>query len=263
MKTLLITVLETMKILSYFLLVFTLLGFTSLSASSDGLPEIITVATGESPPYTGEKLQDQGSIAKLIVESFRYVGITAHMKFFPWKRAFTGTLQGSEDATAYWFRSEHRSQTHLYSDPITHQIGAWFYLASTDFDWQEEKDLRHFKVGAIAGYTHTPEFNQLASLGILNLTYVSTPDQLLQMLVAGRVDIIVESPDVIQALLKQHLRSSDEVELRQHPRPLYVTTGHLLIAKSHPYAYELIEQFNRGLMQYRQQYPLAAQLSTP
>lgn len=57
----------------------------------------LTLATLDWEPYIGQKLKNQGYVAEIIRESFKRVGYTVEIVFYPWVRAVNMAQNGTVD----------------------------------------------------------------------------------------------------------------------------------------------------------------------
>lgn len=224
---------------------------------------ILVISTGESPPFTSDFLPQQGRLARLIRAVFDEADLRVRFDFMPWPRAYHKSALGEVDATAYWYYKPEREQEHWHSEPLMRERGHWFYLKSKPLEWQSLEDLEGWRIGAIRGYTYTPEFYQAVADARLQVTFVNSAQQLLIMLIGGRIDTFVETPEVIDNISEGVLSSVQLASLDYHPQPLFVTTSHLLFPRKKPNSEALLRRFNQAMTRLRKRGRLDALLSDP
>ncbi len=80
--------------------------------------QILRISTAEYPPYNSKSLKHGGLIPHIIKEAFVIAGYKVKFEFYPWKRAYQMSVDGTVDATAQWLDSKERRKYHYYSDPL-------------------------------------------------------------------------------------------------------------------------------------------------
>ncbi|NDV24401.1 hypothetical protein [Desulfovibrio sp. JC022] len=64
--------------------------------------QVVTIATGEWPPYTGRNLPANGLCAEIVTEAFRVEGVKCRYKFYPWKRVLYMIKSGMAICSVPW-----------------------------------------------------------------------------------------------------------------------------------------------------------------
>ena len=77
--------------------------------------ETVRITTGEFPPFLSENLKHGGVGLRIITEVFDSVGIDVEYGFYPWKRAYALTKEGTWDASATWAHNPEREKLFHYS----------------------------------------------------------------------------------------------------------------------------------------------------
>lgn len=83
------------------------------------------------------------------------------------------------------------------------------------------------------------------------MTRLTSDDQGLRQLLAGRIDLFPVDKVVGFDLLHQHFTAAERARLSFHSKPLRRDSLHLLLSREVPGNAERIERFNRGLAQLR------------
>jgi len=227
-----------------------LLGGGPVSAAAVAERKVV-IATGEHPPLLSEKLEYYGVVARIITEAFAYEGVTVEYQFYPWVRAYKMSEQGTVDGTAYWYLSDERKQTHLYSDPMFQEKVVWFHRKMYPFDWEYLTDLKNTTIGAVSGYTYTDEFYQRLEAKQLFVEFVSRMEQNFEKLIKDRIDIYPESELVGYHYLFKTYSATTVSQLTHHPKPFFFADGYLLFSKARDNGHALRDTFNRGLQKLR------------
>ena len=243
------------KFLSLSCLGIVLLGlgfFFPFSAGADqAVPREITITTGEYAPFNSSTFKYGGFIPRIITEAFRLKGVTAHIKFYPWARAYKLSKAGEVDGTAQWYDSEERRQFHVYSDPIFKETVVWFHLKETKFDWTDLKSLKSLRIGAVHGYTYTKEFYDLIKSGDLQVQFVGDDEQNYKKLLARRIDVVPEVLDVGLYIINRNYPPETAQLYTQHAQPFFSSYTYLLMPRQKKASTTLIALFNEGLKTLR------------
>lgn len=207
---------------------------------------VITIATGEFPPWSGAQLPNHGYVNHIIAEAFASQGVAVTFVYQPWKRAFEEARRGQYDATSFWYANAEREATMLLSDPVIRNRTVFFQRADMPpIRWQTLADLAPYRLSTTVGFTYSEAFLDAIAIGTLQAMAVTTDIQNLKLLMARRVDLFATD---------EMTGYSMAAELQVDPRKLRVVEpalremqGHLMISKIHPDAARLLAIFNRGL----------------
>lgn len=211
------------------------------------------VAIGEWPPFVSEDLEHYGLAARIVTEAFAASGIDVVYRFYPWKRAYLETLQGDQDATAIWTRTPDREDEVLFSDPVLIAEKVFFHLEATDFRWYEIRDLANWRVGATRGYGYGDAFDAAVENGTVQVEYVNSDKQNFDKLLLGRIDVFPMTKAVGYSILNTRFDSEEAAAVTHNPRAVQQAVFHLLFSKAVEKNERMIDLFNRGLEQLRQQ----------
>ncbi|MGW8303246.1 MAG: substrate-binding periplasmic protein [Desulfobacterales bacterium] len=224
-------------------------GLIVYRASAD---EIITIATLEYAPWTGQNLKSNGFVNHVITEAFQRGGYTVKFTYLPWKRALTETQNGKYAALSYVYWSQNREKEFYLSAPISVEKIVLFHLKSNPIkDWKTLDDLKNYKFGATRGYTYTKEFWDAATSKRLKVDVTDSDKQNFQKLLAGRIDIFPSGLVNGQSILRKEFDAGKSDLLSIHPKPLSKTTGHLAFTKSRKDSENLVRIFNQGLAELK------------
>ncbi|MGI9492308.1 MAG: substrate-binding periplasmic protein, partial [Geminicoccaceae bacterium] len=184
----------------------------SMVAASSVLAFFTTIASAE-PPATAEagKLKvalngdmpmtgldgDQliGTDGELMVLIAERLGLEVEPHMMDWSAEIQSTKQGKVDimhGAMGWI--EERSKIMLLSDPI-YYFGT-LVAQKTDNNWSTFEDLKGRSVATVSGFTLVPELKGVEGIGEVKL--YDTTDGALRDLIAGRVDMAILDPPLMQ-----------------------------------------------------------------
>lgn len=171
-----------------------------LSLSASAYADTFQLNSLDWPPYTGAKLPDQGTSAKAVKEAFGKGGHTVNVKILPWQRA-VDTAKSDPNIVGYFPEYYDASLDCVFSDPIGTGPLGFAQNSSKPITWQNLDDLKGLRIGVVAGYVNTAEFDQRVSKGQLNADATQSDEQNLIKLANGRLDLAVIDRNVMDYLL--------------------------------------------------------------
>jgi len=236
--------------------VFLIAGFVGRTHMGYGASaeETITIATLEYHPWTGKNLKFNGFVNHVITEAFRRKGYTVRFIYLPWKRGVLETKKGKYAALSYVYLSKDREKEFYLSDPISEEKIVFFHLKSNPIkDWETLDDLSNYKFGATRGYTYTKEFWQAAESKRINVDITDSDRQNFRKLFAGRIDIFPSGLVNGSNFLQKEFSAGKSQLISYHPKPLSKTTGHLAFTRNRKNSEHLLQAFNQGLAELKQE----------
>ncbi|UTH75739.1 ABC transporter substrate-binding protein [Chromobacterium sp. IIBBL 290-4] len=212
----------------------------------------LLISTGEYAPWSGEKLQGDGFVNRVVREAFAREGIAVRFDYLPWARALESLRNGSVQASSFWFDDPVKAKEFLYSAPISEHREVLFHRKDRAVpNWQKLSDLNSLRFGSTRGYSYTVEFRQLARQGLLAVEEADDDRVNLLKLLAGRIDLFP-----LDEFTGWQLLASDAFPRGAHDlittetKPFSVQYGHLLMRRS-PANAQLMARFNAGLAKLR------------
>ncbi len=170
----------------------------------------------------------QGLAVELLQQLFGRDGVRC--EWMPWSRALLMVETGEADLLVGPYLTADRetrlrfSTRSFYSDPMV-----WFVRRGEESRWRGElEDLRHARVAAVRGWAYGSRFDRMKWLAD-SMSWVSTVDAGLQMLVKQRVDLFAANERNCRPVL-EHLRLTQA--LSACSPPLDVLHGHMAFARS-------------------------------
>jgi polar amino acid transport system substrate-binding protein len=218
-----------------------------LSVIAHSENKIITVSTGEWPPFISENLKYHGVAARIISESFALQGIQVRYGWFPWKRSYDNVSNGSWDASAIWAVTSQRRKDVLFSDPIIENKTVLFFRKSSLIAWESYDDLTGLVIGATDGYFNGDEFAQAEKKGLITVERTNTESSNFKKLAANRLDAVIAEIDAGYEIMRRTLTVEQIDSIVVSPKNMASFSNHLIISKKIEDAEALISAFNIGL----------------
>ena len=149
------------------------------------------VATDYWPPFVIESAG--GDLKGIDIDLMRLIGKVMHIDFeikrYPWARCLKRIESGSSDFITGVARSSERARTIVYADvPYFSCRPAFYSLASVNGNIENYEDLHGLRIGYTSNSLYFPEFDEDTSL---SKHAADSEQQLLDMLMAGRLDVII------------------------------------------------------------------------
>lgn len=214
--------------------------------------EIIRITNGEWMPFMSKEVRNYGFVSEIVSEAFLHEGIEVEYGFYPWIRSLELARIGQWDGTIGWAKTEEREKDFYFSDePIWTATAVFFYLASTEFEWEKMEDLKEYRIGASSGYSYGKEFDSFAEENKDLIEYTAEDINNFKKLLAGRIDVFPMDIDVGLYIVNKYFRN-DSKFIRTHLKILDKRPQYLLLSKKNPDNAIFIERFNRGLKKLKE-----------
>ena len=224
--------------------------FALLIAPTAGA-ETLRITNGEWPPFTSERLPHGGPLSRIVSEAFALEGVTVQYAYFPWKRAYAYAKSGRWDGSVGWEPNPAHLEDFAMSKPLIVVDKALFHLKSVPFDWQVIDDLGRWRVGATAGYSYGPHWDQAVRSGRLKVEAVTLDEQNIKKLLVKRIDVVAMESEVADYLMRTRLRPEDAALITPHRRLVAQTSISLALSRQRAGSARLIERFNRGVQRLK------------
>lgn len=194
--------------------------FTRLKAE-----DTIIITTQIWPPYqTFENDSLGGDATETLREIFDSLNIPYRINVYPWKRAQLLVQNGEADAFFLASQNEKRDAYASVSIPLFEQKWVWYYLKDSKLKPGSTTFRDKAKVSANVG---SNMFNWLRKNGYYTTISDQTTSQLLDRLLAKRVDAILANSEVMQNILDNRNINSLEIDSTQlYDKPLRVYFSH-------------------------------------
>jgi L-cystine transport system substrate-binding protein len=179
-------------------------------------PGKLNVAFNGDMPMTS--LQDGqmiGSDGKMIASIAEKLGLEIVPQQMDWAAAIESTTSGRVDlmlGAMGW--TEERSEVMLLSDPI-YYFGT-LLAQKTENNYSTFADMEGRRVGTVTGFTLVPELKAVP--GIAEAKLYDTSDAVMRDLVAGRIDMAILDPPLVELAIREHPEwALHQVELQPDP----------------------------------------------
>ena len=228
-------------------------GLAASTASADPPKTIepgkLNIAMNGDMPMT--QLKDgvlSGTDGSLMTMIAKQLGLQPVVHQMDWAAEIESTKQGKVDIMhgAMGWKTD-RTKIMILTEPI-YYFGT-LLAQKEEHNWHSFADMKGHSVGTVTGFTLVPELKGVEGIGEVKL--YDTSDGVLQDLVAGRLDMAILDPPLVQYAIKQH----PEWKLHQVPLdpeadkyPIMSTKYNVIfgVNKNEP---ELAEAINVAILQ--------------
>jgi polar amino acid transport system substrate-binding protein len=181
-------------------------GFGTVSASGETVKTIqpgkLTIAMNGDMPMT--QLKDgklSGTDGELMVLVAKKLGLEPVVQQMDWAAEIESTKQGKVDVmhgAMGWI--EPRTKIMNLTEPV-YYFGT-LLAQKTEHTWHSFADMKGHSVATVTGFTLVPELKKVDGIGEVKL--YDTSDGVMQDLIAGRVDMAILDPPLMQYAIKEH-----------------------------------------------------------
>lgn len=197
-----------MRVLWFLVLIsLALFGYDSYSRNSvnDKGIETWRIAALEWPPYAGENLPGQGEAIRQLRCLLQAESISLEVDFYPWLRA--RSLAGTDEYIGYFPAWPSEVETGFIATPAIMYSGIALMqrdqLESPESDKNLDQLLADRRVGLVQTYVYPSELWQSLIRHLDRVHYASTDQILMRKLSAGRDDIAITDPRVMNFYAQQ------------------------------------------------------------
>ncbi len=156
---------------------------------------------GDMPMTQLKDGQLSGTDGELMVFVAKKLGLEPAVQQMDWAAEIESTKQGKIDimhGAMGWLES--RTKIMNLSEPI-YYFGT-LLAQKSDHNWHTFADMKGHSVGTVTGFTLIPELKTVEGIGEVKL--YDTSDGVLQDLIAGRLDMAILDPPLMQYGIAQH-----------------------------------------------------------
>jgi len=199
-------------------------------------------------PFGGEELINGGISLDVISTVLGRAGYEVEQSIVPWKRAVDGVRGGRYDILGNLFFLEDLAEFLTYSEPFYESEVRFLRRRGSTAAYHGLDSLRPFSIAVGAGYLYEEQFDHA---DFLNKKVVTTTLQGMRMVASGRVDLTVDSLDVLtyaMAVEAPELLALVEVM----PNTLAQQSIHMAIRQDYPKRDEILSDFNRVLSEMKE-----------
>jgi len=176
---------------------------------------IVNLLSEVYPPYQvmNENGELSGWSADKVKALFIHADIDHHVEVYPWVRAYQLALTQPNTLIYSLLRTDIREDSFHWVAPLC-TIEFSFYRAKSRADIQinSMKDAKHYRIAAQKGQASTEYLLNLGFKDKVNLSISYKNDNFIQMLVQGRVELIVLSSPFVKSLISINSANINEIE---------------------------------------------------
>lgn len=168
------------------------------------------------------------------------LGYAYEVELLPWGRAQKNVELGISDAFFVASQNKVRDSYALISEPMFSGTRSWFFKAGNTLEIDQDEVRRRINVGTVFG----TNMHSMLDSKFENVVTKTTESELVELLLAGRIDALLLTDDMFNYTLDQmKLDKARFDSLVASQRPLGIYFGkHFLSDKP-----ELLERFNDAL----------------
>ncbi len=197
----------------------------------------IVIATLEYPPFIySENDHVKGPIVDRVKSIFNQLGVDVTIKIYPIARGLLMVKNGEVDAYFSLKKTAERENYLLFTnEPIIQQPFVFFVKKGSKIQWNGViEDIAKYRIGIVSNTSYGIVFDEYVKNKIIsNIDEAQTFEQNIKKLIAGRVDIVINSFDVGQAIIKK-LNADNEI-IALSP-PIEVINSFLAFSKVKDYS---------------------------
>ncbi len=205
--------------------------------------QTLVIAASDWAPYTSPNLQHGGFLTEIVTTALRRVGYTPEVKFVPWKRAVNMTKYGDSDALLGASYTEERTAYFFYPTYAWKNYVFFFGRTGHGRQYKTDEELCPATIGIFRGSFY---FDRLSLIPCLKLKEANTTRQSIQMAVAGRIDLLIDSKDAVDYTLQTELPEHKGAIEAVQP-PVEVDKVYLVMSKQHSKHQQIAADFDRGI----------------
>lgn len=203
----------------------------------------LTIVADEWPPFSGEALPERGMSVDVISTVLAHAGYTSDAQILPWARIMSGSRDGQYYIVGSLFFEEEIADYMIYSDPFFTTQVRFVHAAGTDHVVSSLEALAPYSIAVGDGFLYQRDFDKATHL---NKVVVTTTAQAVQMVAFGRVDLTLDSEDVLRFTIANSPSDiSGKVEIMPYVLASYDI--HMAVRRSLPGAAGIVADFNAAL----------------
>jgi polar amino acid transport system substrate-binding protein len=207
--------------------------------------KLIVGFNGDMPMTSLQDGQLIGSDGKMIAKIAADLGLEVVPSQADWAAVIESTTSGRNDVmlgAMGW--TEERSKVMTISDPI-YYFGT-LLAQKTENNYSTFADMAGKKVGTVTGFTLVPELKAVPGIGEAKL--YDTSDGVMRDLVAGRIDMAILDPPLVELAIAEHPEwSLHQVELAPDPAFPIMSTKYNVVMGVRKDATALADAINAGI----------------
>ena len=208
----------------------------------------LTGVTVEWAPHYGTAMPDGGAMTVITKAAFERGGHNADVSFIAWNRALKNVEEGKDDFVMGAYYNEERAKTYFVSDPVYEIEFGMIALDSLGVETMDGlRSLEPYTIGVVLGYANTEEFD---AADYLNKETARSMQLNIRKLYRDRLDMIIGAFDVVRFEAEQENMNTSRMRFLQPA--LTRNKLYLLVSRNIPDGEQIVNDFNRGLAEIRE-----------
>lgn len=188
--------------------------FASAALYADS--HVIKVSSDPWEPWVlgSEGKQATGGLAVEVTrELFKRLNLDIEINIYPYERCIRQMKTGERDVLLMVKKTEEREKYMLFSDVALMESQSIYYSSERmdGFEWQTWQDLNKYTVGGVRGSNYG-DFDTAAKKHGISTELVSTENQNIKKLLAGRVDLIILNQSTANYYMSQNPESRGKLK---------------------------------------------------
>ncbi len=204
----------------------------------------ILIATLEYPPFIySDGDQVKGPIVDKVKNIFGRLGVDVTIQILPIARGLLMVKNGEVDAYFSLKKTPEREQDLLFTHtPLIQQPFVFFVKNNSKILWNGNlDDVKNYTIGVVSKTSYGMIFDEyVKNKNIPHIDEAQSFELNVKKLIAGRVDLVINSYDVGQFLLRKFNSENEVVALNP---PVEIINSYLAFTKVRDYSY-LADQFD-------------------
>jgi len=212
---------------------------------AEGKPALTSL---DWPPYTGEKLKDQGPIAAVAKAAFKAAGMELKVEFFPWSRA-VDTAKKNPSYFGYFpeYYAKSTEESFVFSNKLGEGPLGFVERADAPVAWETLTDLKGKAIGIVQDYVNTADFDRMAASGELTVDAVTDDLTNIRKVLAGRILLAVIDKNVLEYLLASEAEFAGSENKLQFNKKILENKELFICFRKDKDGERMLKAFNEGL----------------
>ncbi len=207
----------------------------------------LLIATLEYPPFIYSENGDvKGPVVETVKAVFSSLGVKIKIEIFPIARGLLMVKNGEADAYFSLKRTPQRESDLLFTTtPLLRQPFVFFTRRTSGIKWNGNiEDIKDYRIGVVAKTSYGAIFDGYLKDGLLlNIEETQSFELNIKKLIAGRVDVVINSYDVGLYIIKNQKSENEIISLSP---PVEILNSYLAFTKAKDYS-ALASEFDSAL----------------
>lgn len=207
----------------------------------------LTVVADEWPPFSGENLPNKGISLDVIATVLTRAGYDVRTSVLPWARIMNMASNNKIEIVGSLFFDPAMTTHVTYAESFFSTDIRLVAPSGSPVEYTSVEDLKSYSIAVGAGFLYQDEFDKA---GYLNKVEVTTTLQGMRMVADGRVDLTLDSEDVVNYSFQNDDPSlADKITLT--PGILASQEIHMAVGNAVEDRHTIISDFNRVISEMR------------